>query len=84
MMADKTLEPIPVNPTTWTLVLEGAGYTTSESAIRYASTDLVGTAPVGIGRHIIPAYGQMTGKDGLYLWAKTVSQDDALVQVTEG
>ncbi len=83
-MADKTLEPIQVNNATWTLVLEGAGYATSESTIRYASTDLVGTAPTGTGRHIVPAYGQMTGKDGLFLWAKTVGLDAALVNVTEG
>lgn len=84
-MANKTLAPITVNPDTWTLVLSGDGYVTSESAVRYASTDLQGTPPdTNSGRHIVPAYGQMTGKAGLYLWAKTVGQDAALVQVTVG
>lgn len=81
-MANKTQAPIEVNQSTWTLVLSGAGYATSESAIRYASTDDGVTEPTGNGRHIVPAYGQITSKGGLYLWAKTVGQDAALVNVT--
>jgi len=83
-MANKTLAPIGIDNTDWTLVLSGAGYATSESAVQYASTDVEETPPdVDSGRHIVPAYGQITGKAGLYLWAKTVGMDDALVQVTE-
>lgn len=60
--------PVEVNDTTYTLVLDGAGFVYSSEEIDYIFSD---TEPSGTGMRINPR-NQMRGMTGQKLWAKSV------------
>jgi len=60
--------PVEVNNTTYTLVLDGAGFVYSEMEVEYLFS---ATQPSGKGMTLNPR-NQMRGMTGQKLWAKSV------------